>query len=59
MHLWKMSKMEVSNNAILCMFIMIQSVVVMVALLFGVSIFTSRYESIKQYTKWWGMKVIF
>lgn len=47
MHLWKMSKMEVSNNAILCMFIMIQSVVVMVALLFGVSIFTSRYEKYK------------
>lgn len=47
MHLWKMSKMEVSNNALLCLFIMIQSVVVMVALLFGVSIFTSRYEKYK------------
>lgn len=47
MHLWKMSKMEVSNSAILCMFIMIQSVVVMVALMFGVSIFTSRYEKYK------------
>lgn len=47
MHLWKMSKMEVSNNMLLCAFIMLQSIVVMTALLFGVSVFTSRYEKYK------------
>ena len=44
MHIWKMSKMEVANNPILCLFIMMQSVVVLVAILFGVSIYTSRYD---------------
>ena len=44
MHIWKMSKMEAGNNPAMCLFIMIQSVVVLVAILFGVSIFTSRYS---------------
>ncbi len=39
--------MEISNNVILCLFIMLQSVVVMISIFFGVSVFTSRYEKYK------------
>lgn len=44
MHIWKMSKMEIANNPVLCLFIMLQSVVVLTAIWFGVSIYTTRYE---------------
>ncbi|MBE5944506.1 MAG: hypothetical protein E7258_06260 [Lachnospiraceae bacterium] len=42
-----MSKMEISNNMILCMFIMFQSIIVIIALLLGISVFTSRYDKYK------------
>ncbi len=47
MHLLKMSKMEIANNPLICVFIMLQSVIILVALIFGTSVFTSRYEKYK------------
>ena len=44
MHLLKICKKEISNNIIFCMYLMFQSVVVMIAILFGISVFTTRYE---------------
>lgn len=45
--LWKISKMEMSNNLIQYMFIVLQSVIVMFVLFLGISIYTSRYEKLK------------